>query len=148
MLNSIKSKIKRRNFSADFNMDTGELFCPKCGTRFADVVNGQFPLPTPFKVEVPCPICGTEVKYHYEFSAVFKCSENSPTIKSILSSLSTKENLKYQLRLLTMKLLGIPHYIAHHSDVERKDGDSSGEKVFLRKCICGKNILLKQRRVE
>lgn len=149
MLNSIKKHINEKYFGASFHLDTGELNCPKCGIRSADVEAGLIPLPNPFEVTVQCPICGENLSYKYIFEADFSCAKDKPSLKTLISSIFHKDlaEIKHQLRLFGIKFCGIPHYIQEHTDVERKDADENGEKVFLRKCICGKNTILKQRRV-
>ena len=130
-------------FSGKYNFTAGSLFCPRCGTRFADVDAGMMPIANPHVRIAPCPNCRTTVGYAYEFEADFSHAHDKYSLVSAIISLFTKDK-HYIFNSYIMHLFHIPHFLENHFDM---DLEGEERKVFSRKCNCGKEIRLIQRRV-
>lgn len=104
------------------------MFC-QCGLRYYHMMAGDVPLSGRLEVVSTCPVeaggCGRENRAEYEFSADFHCQKDG----------------------LMVRLFGKrkPHYIADHFS---KNEGSMQEEIYPRRCVCGSEILLKQRRVK
>ena len=94
-----------------------KLTC-SCGNSFHAMYVNTAVLSKGIHEKVLCPFCGNEVEYAYEFSADFPCNH--------WYSRATH------------------HYICNHMSFNE---GAMTEEVYPRNCKCGKEILLKQRRV-
>ena len=143
MLQSLRQYLMAKYFDGKYNFTAGSLHCPKCGTRFADVDAGMFPIANPHARVSPCPNCRTTIGYAYEFEADFSHGHEKYSFISAIISLFSKEN-KYIFNSYVMHLFRIPHFLSNHFDM---DLEGEKRKIFIRKCNCGKEIRLIQRRV-
>ena len=96
-----------------------------CGKNFYALLTTDTPLAQGIEGHVECPECGKEHIYKYEYSAKFPCLPASPLAR-FFNWLRPKA-----------------HYIAEHFTKT----ESPGVEVFPRRCLCGTEILLTQRRI-
>ena len=139
----LKHYLMEKFFGGKYHFTAGSLYCPKCHTRFADVDTGLFPLPNPHVRVAPCPVCKTTVGYAYEFEADFSHADERIALLSALKGLFLADK-RYMFNSYVMQLFGIPHFVKNHVDF---DLEGEKRKVFSRKCNCGKEIRIVQRRV-
>ena len=93
------------------------IFCA-CGQRFYHMLTGDVPLPKTLEITATCPFCGNENRAKYEFDANFQCRKWwRPWEKHCITAHFTKN-----------------------------EGNTDNE-IFPRKCNCGEEILLNQRRI-
>jgi len=97
------------------------IFC-ECGHRYYHMLAGDIPLSKRIKIVSACPVqgggCGKVNRADYEFDAVFPCRKWwRPWEK---------------------------HFIANHFT---KNEGNKDEDIFPRRCNCGAEILLHQRRL-
>ena len=96
--------------------------CKKCDNLFWSVYVNSAALSKSIKRDEKCPFCGEINSYEYEFDAVFDCLPK-----------------RWQFWKKD------PHYIENHfskNELELKT------KTFPRKCVCGKTVILYQRRLK
>ena len=91
-----------------------------CGRSFYAMYADGRAVPKTLERTVTCPFCGKELEYKYEFDADF--SHNK-----------------------WWKFWDKKHYIADHSSFNEGSFD---EEIYPRKCVCGKEVLLKQKRIK
>ena len=96
-----------------------------CGQKFYALITIDTALPKEINGTVDCPKCHRVRKYKYEYEGNFKC---------VPSSLLGRFFNWFKSR---------QHYISSHFTKT----EAVGKEVFPRKCCCGKEILLVQRRV-
>ena len=141
---TIRDYLIENYFNGKYHLTAGKLYCPECGARFAHVEAGASILPKSIHKFSPCPICGKEVEFEYAFSADFSHTEEVTTFSKALKAFFKRDSIT--VRKYIMHLFNIPHFIEEHSDEDMENGIT--RKAFWRKCICGENILLEQRRVK
>ena len=98
-----------------------KIHCKKCGHSFHAMYVNTGALPSKLTQTVQCPFCSAETSYAYKFSAEFPCTPK-----------------RWQFWKSKM------HFIADHCSFN--EGTMNPE-LYPRKCICGKEILLEQKRV-
>lgn len=75
-------------------------------------------LPASLSITATCPFCGNKTDARYEWSSDFKCKKSYMFWKK--------------------------HYFSNHSSYNE---GTTEEEYYPRKCVCGEEIILKQRRV-
>lgn len=93
----------------------------ECGHSFHAMYVNTGALPSELHQTVQCPFCGKDIEYAYEFTAEFPC-------------------LPKKWRFWKPRV----HYIADHCAFN--EGTMKAE-LYPRNCVCGTEILLKQKRV-
>lgn len=91
----------------------------KCGKSFHHMMTGDIALASRLRVDALCPFCGELNQAEYEFSAEFPCIK--------------------KWKFWSKKHFIVDHFTCNEGTLETE--------IFPRKCFCGKEILLKQRRI-